>query len=538
MNNIKQKLKNSWSWIKTNIKKTLIFIGILGVASAATLIANPQISDVALENMQAKYEESDIKDKYEMKGASLVHRKIKNPELTKNGKPKDEIEITIGEENEGKFMPNIKIKRWDEVWFKIKPRLDGIDIDDMELEFDDNKIKFKTPEMEIEFEDFEEEFKFIWYLNSKPDSNIVEFDIESDGVDFYYQPELTQKYQNGYSGEFQTEIVVSETQVKDLDGDVLVEGPEMIMGSYAVYHNGNPTNWTDGKLYRVGKVGHIYRPRLKDSNGWEVWGDLHIENGIYEITIPEDFYDNAVYPIRSNDTFGYTRIGAILINTSTDRIRGFYPVNLPTGGTLDSFTFYSKSGSNSAGPMKVGVYDFGTTIGGTGNSDSDFIAETAQISSPTENDWNTYDFTTSPTLNAGTDYVPVLYFEGSTLADDVGDAGDGVAENINYTSPGTFPDPADLDNDTNDNYSMYATYTADAPPADPCAYSGTGNWEVNYSDNCYITSEVYVVGECRFINDGSGSFGISNTGRVSCSDIRGNAGFFLQGAVGARLYTR
>ena len=35
MNYIKQKLSNTWSWIKRNTKKTLILVGILGVASAA-----------------------------------------------------------------------------------------------------------------------------------------------------------------------------------------------------------------------------------------------------------------------------------------------------------------------------------------------------------------------------------------------------------------------------------------------------------------------------------------------------------------------
>ena len=61
----------------------------------------------------------------------------------------------------------------------------------MELEFEDNKIKFKTPEMEFEFEDFDEEFKFIWTLNSKPADRTICFDMESSGLDFFYQPALT-----------------------------------------------------------------------------------------------------------------------------------------------------------------------------------------------------------------------------------------------------------------------------------------------------------------------------------------------------------
>jgi len=53
----------------------------------------------------------------------------------------------------------------------------------------------------------------------------------------------------------------------------------------------NPgTNWVGGKEYKAGKFGHIYRPHLYDSNGLEAWGDLHIENGIYSVEIPQEFF--------------------------------------------------------------------------------------------------------------------------------------------------------------------------------------------------------------------------------------------------------
>ncbi len=447
---IKQFFINAWAWIKRNVKAVLIGIGIVGVATAATLIANPQVPDVALENMQTKYEESDIKAKYQMKGASLVHNKIKNPELTKNGKPKDEIEITIGEENEDNFVPNIKIKRWDEVWFKIKPRLDGIDIDDMELEFEDNKIKFKTPEMEIEFEDFEDSYKMIWYLNSKPDSSIVSFDIESDGVDFFYQPELTQKK-------------IDEGYIR----------PDNVVGSYAVYASEQKTNWTDGKEYKVGKVGHIYRPRLKDSNNWEVWGDLHIENGVYEVTIPQDFYDNAVYPIRSNDTFGYEVVGVStfgIVLTTVDQSRrvGHGGVSITESGTLDKLSV--ALGLPASGSQTLDVTAFinhENTV-----TDSHSLIASAELIGVTIDevaaDAIFHDFTAaSEELSIDTVILNVVG-DGRDVSATVGVNLDDSGSRTNYfetfAGGGSYPnsqeDPWTETDSTGDNlFSIYATYT-------------------------------------------------------------------------------
>lgn len=71
-----------------------------------------------------------------------------------------------------------------------------------------------------------------------------------------------------------------------------------------------------------------------------------------------------------------------------------------------------------------------------------------------------------------------------------------------------------------------------------CTYSGSGNWNVKYSDNCYITTTMYVVGACNFIYDSAGSFGLSSAGSVSCNDINGTANFRIQGVPGSKIYAR
>jgi len=68
--------------------------------------------------------------------------------------------------------------------------------------------------------------------------------------------------------------------------------------------------------------------------------------------------------------------------------------------------------------------------------------------------------------------------------------------------------------------SIYATgETADT---DTCTYSGTGDWNVIYSDNCYVTSETYVKGDCNIMYDGAGSFNLQAT--LICDELNVGAG--------------
>lgn len=69
-----------------------------------------------------------------------------------------------------------------------------------------------------------------------------------------------------------------------------------------------------------------------------------------------------------------------------------------------------------------------------------------------------------------------------------------------------------------------------------CTYSGTGDWNVKYSDNCYINTNIYIVGACNFMYDAPGVFGIANGASISCGRINGQAGFKIQGKAGARIY--
>lgn len=152
-----------------------------------------------------------------------------------------------------------------------------------------NKMEYKDSKQEVHAYPLTEGFEIEVILNEKPDTNVVTFTLDNwEDLDFFYQPELTQE---------------------EIDGGSV--RPENVVGSYAVYHKEKKNHIEGNTNYATGKIGHIYRPKIIDSAGTEVWGDLHIENGILSVTIPQEFLDKAVYPVRhaAGLTFGYTGTG-------------------------------------------------------------------------------------------------------------------------------------------------------------------------------------------------------------------------------------
>jgi hypothetical protein len=307
------------------MKKYLIIGGIVVVIALGVLIFKPEppfgaTDDTTIVKLQTKYDlATEIKAKYVLDNGTLVKTDIKNPELDKyKGEPKDEVRVQIGNKPDPNklgasatnFEPSITLTRWNEVDFKITPDISAVALKDRTLKFENDKILFETSKMNFEMYDVpisaenpEGAYKFIWYLNEKPATNKVSFKIETSGLDFFYQPALNVENKD-------PNLTCTETQCKDINGNVLVKRPENVVGSYAVYHSTKGgMNDINGKDYKVGKAFHIYRPHIIDANGAETWGILHIENGIYSVEIPQDFLDTAVYPIKSNDYLGYTTKG-------------------------------------------------------------------------------------------------------------------------------------------------------------------------------------------------------------------------------------
>ena len=362
-----------------------------------------------------------------------------------NNNPKDRIEVEIGDSKQTDFYPQLKIMRWDNE-VNLSVRL--IDDNAGSLIKEGEKIIYDKPDRKIEFYEGDNCHKMVWFLKEKPATNKVEFTIQSKGLDFFYQPELTQKEKD--------------------EGCVR---PENVVGSYAVYSETHKTNWVGGTKYKVGKIGHIYRPHLYDSNGLEAWGILHIENGIYSVEIPQEFLDKAVYPIKSNDDFGYTTKGVYSTSGWSNYQQGTFDDAL--AGTVTAITGVIKQNSSTPyeGYVKYAIY---TKRGVSGRPETK-ILESEELSFIGDSAVNTRTWqeasVSSGAIDAGTYWIikggnkvsgqsdiGTLCFDN----DFEGTAAGGEENGYVYANlwPETWTDNSSYwDLRTDRQYSIYATYT-------------------------------------------------------------------------------
>lgn len=109
--------------------------------------------------------------------------------------------------------------------------------------------------------------------------------------------------------------------------------PFNVEGSYSVYHATKKNN-----RYMTGKIGHWYRPIVIDALGNKAWCDIEVDRPIdpttMRITIPQQFLDEAAYPIVVDPDFGETGIGGAqqAIADEFSGIRAGSAWTMPAGG--------------------------------------------------------------------------------------------------------------------------------------------------------------------------------------------------------------
>lgn len=344
---------------------------------------------------------------------------------------KDKIDIEIGDSKQTDFYPQFKVMRWDNEC-NLSFRLIDSETGQKKISTIADKIVWEKGNIKANFyslsgeEHPEGAYEFDIHLAKKPKTNKIQFSVNTKGVDFFYQPALTQE---------------------EID-----EGcfrPENVVGSYAVYASEQKTNYVGGKEYKCGKVGHIFRPRIEDSIGNWVWGELNIdtEQGILSVTIPQEFLDDAAYPVKhaAGLTFGYTTQGASGTSATYSVTKG--SVFTGAAGTVTSLSICVKN--SSAMWCMVGMYTHSdSVIAITEKRTSDGLATRVK------NFYSTSAFTFT---SSAVDYVICGYRNdnGGYIYYDAGSANQGHYFTGRFTTPATF---------THDNnkYSIYATYTAAA----------------------------------------------------------------------------
>jgi len=378
--------------------------------------------------------------------------------------PKDRVEVVVGDDKQpNTFYPQIKIQRWDnEVNTSIRLKDDGLEPETVTT--DKDKIIWSKGAKEVHFYDLavdeknpEGGYEVEVVLKERPETNVIEFTIQTKDLNFFYQPPLTQEEID--RGDFR---------------------PENVVGSYAVYHKTRGgLNDSAGMEYKVGKAFHIYRPKVIDAKGNGIWGELNVDtvSGLLTVTIDNKWLDKAAYPVIVDPTFGYTTAsttgyGYIAVVSGGGVYNNYITgssFSLSENGSLTSITaFIGVSNLGMDATCKFGIYDSDKVYKGATQS-----GDTADITFPA-GQWVTRNFASALYLPAGTYWIVALgdstYVGWGTnvrLFYATGAAGQGGQE-ARATSY-TFSDPYNPSTASH-KYDIYATYTA-----------GGGGTEVNSS---------------------------------------------------------
>ena len=144
--------------------------------------------------------------------------------------------------------------------------------------------------------------------------------------------------------------------------DAKIIRPLNVEGSYAFYHVSKKNN-----QYMTGKAFHLFRPIVEDALGVKAWCSLYINPEITEltITIPQQFLDEATYPLTLDPDFGYSAIGGSFdaLASTTASFRQGSAWAMPAGGgtanwlrayisgnvTVDCKAFINQKDSGGAG---------------------------------------------------------------------------------------------------------------------------------------------------------------------------------------------
>jgi hypothetical protein len=336
-----------------------------------------------------------------------------------------ELVYELSEVSISKDKPEYKLSKWGEEEITIKRAGEFLpqerDLFSTELKSDSvdgKETMVITP--------VENGTKIDLILNEKPNTNVFDFEVVGwEDFDFFYQPELTPEE-------------IAEGYVR----------PEDVVGSYAVYHKSKKSN-----QYQTGKAFHIYRPKIIDANGAEVWGELTFSEGVLSVLVPQKFLDTASYPVRVDPTFGKTVVGGSSFSTASSDYLWGPNADTPSlsNGVVTSCSFYTKSNSvGAAGSFKVGFYR---------DSDLALIGQSDQGTAPASQAWITVDVADVAITNvayrvatfsdrdSGGGQTPFYFFDTG---------GSGATFSGSYTYP-TFPNPLVNTGSTNIP-TMYCTY--------------------------------------------------------------------------------
>lgn len=354
-----------------------------------------------------------------------------------------------------KTKPEITLEKWDgEVSLTIA--YEGVTGQGKKNLLDPSKIEWKGAKQEVHayplaakegMEDGGFEIEVI--LKEKPTTSVFDFQLSGwEDLDFFYQAPLWQE-----AGLDNPTLDCTDTNC--VEDNSISSRPENVVGSYAVYHKTKADHRVGSMNYATGKVFHIYRPKVIDANEVEVWAILSYSNGVLSITVPQNFLDSAVYPVKIDPTFGYTTAGSSNELTANENIRGS-KFTLSEAGDVTKLTSSEWITQGTARDHRLAIY--------RENGVSEvFKADTDSYTVGGSQVWADYTLTPTTSLTVD-DYWLVNWGDGTNASDwnrlayDTGSAEKGFFSTTN--SNFNWPDPLTWGIESSRTFSIYATYTA------------------------------------------------------------------------------
>lgn len=243
---------------------------------------------------------------------------LKDKENKYHFKTKDDRHVDI--EHKDRRL-KFKLHKWDRE-ASVEVFLDMVEADTHKfsgnkIEVEDSKKKIRVYPIDVHGRDGGLRFELVY--KEKPPTYPFTVPLVSENLRWSKQPFLTQE-----------------------DRDVGILRPENVEGSYAVYHVNKKNN-----KYMTGKAFHLYRPIVIDSEGKKAWCEIEVDRPIdptgLTVTPPQQFMDEATYPVTVDPDFGYAIIGGTPIGLANNGISFRYGSAWPMpagGGTANYLRAY------------------------------------------------------------------------------------------------------------------------------------------------------------------------------------------------------
>jgi hypothetical protein len=283
-------------------------------------------------------------------------------------------------------------------------------------------------------------------LYDKPKNNVFTFDVgNADKFDFYQQPE-------GLTDE--------------------------LTGSYAVYSKTLRNN-----QYGTGKAFQIFRPLVTDDKGATTWATLKYDSGVLSVEVPEDFLDNAAYPVVVDPILGYSTVCSAGSRAPANNKVEMSCWVATEDGIITSTTWRLSTGTSNAQDAKLGIY--------FKNSSSLYTLLDSAMSSQVPGYGTTWVTASINNVKMEIGQTYCMGAQGSNPAETV--CYDWSASHTDYENYSAVPYPnlptkvgTPTNSFSNEQYSAYATYTATPPNITLDSPSNATRWNyyippVNFS---------------------------------------------------------